>query len=219
MKPKNYTAYLFDLDGTLIDTAPDIMKGLNYALQQAAFETVDEVLTRRWVGHGARVLIEKALEHYGENRPTQKLLETMTSNFINHYAEHIADDSIPYPNVITTLETLSNQGKQLGVVTNKAVHLARLLLKATELDKFMDVIVGGDSMQVRKPAGEPAMYAMNELNVSSSATLFVGDASTDVGCARSAGGDCVVYRYGYNQGHKPESLGADGVIESLADLV
>ena len=219
MKPKNYTAYLFDLDGTLIDTAPDIMKGLNYALQQAAFETVDEVLTRRWVGHGARVLIEKALEHYGENRPTQKLLETMTSNFINHYAEHIAEDSIPYPNVITTLETLSNQGKQLGVVTNKAVHLARLLLKATDLDKFMDVIVGGDSMQVRKPAGEPAMYAMNELNALNSETLFVGDASTDVGCARAAGCDCVVYRYGYNQGQEPESLGADSVIESLAELV
>ena len=69
MKHKNYTAYLFDLDGTLVDTAPDIMKGLNYALQQAAFETVDEVLTRRWVGHGARVLIEKALEHYGETDP------------------------------------------------------------------------------------------------------------------------------------------------------
>ena len=150
MKHKNYTAYLFDLDGTLVDTAPDIMKGLNYALQQAAFETVDELLTRRWVGHGARVLIEKALEHYGENRPSQELLETMTSNFITHYAEHIADDSNPYPNVTSTLETLSNEGKQLGVVTNKAVHLARLLLKATELDQFMNVIVGGDSMQVRK---------------------------------------------------------------------
>lgn len=219
MNSKNYTAYLFDLDGTLIDTAPDIMKGLNYALEHANFKPVDELLTRQWVGHGARVLIEKALEYYGEEPRNEELLETMVNHFIDHYADHIAEDSKPYPDVVATLKTLSNAGKPLGVVTNKAIRLSRLLLKATELDQFMHVIVGGDSMQVRKPAGEPALYAMNELNVSSSETLFVGDASTDVGCARAVGCDCVIFRHGYNQGIEPESLGADWIIESLAELV
>ena len=217
--PTDYDAYLFDLDGTLVDTAPDIMKGLNYALAQAGFDPVGESLTRHWVGHGARVLIERALEHYGEAAIDETAMAVMVQDFIDHYAEHIADDSLPYPGVVETLERLNADGKRLGVVTNKAIRLSRLLLSTLDLKRFFGIVVGGDTMQVSKPAAEPALYAINELNVTPERTLFVGDAATDVGCARAAGCPVVCFRDGYNQGIDPETLGADRVIDSLRDLV
>lgn len=214
-----YDAYLFDLDGTLVDTAPDIMKGLNHALAVAGHQPVDEALTRHWVGHGARVLIEKALEHYHVDGPDEGRLQAMIDDFIEHYAAHIADDSQPYPGVVATLERLTADGRKLGVVTNKAIYLSRLLLNALDLNRFFGIVVGGDSMQVRKPAAEPALYAMNELGVTAEQTMFVGDSATDVGCARAAGCAIVCYRDGYNHGEDPEHLGSDRVIDSFLDLV
>ena len=217
--PSVYQAYLFDLDGTLVDTAPDLSTALNYALRKSGHPGVNEAETRQWVGHGAQVMIEQALKHVRRSDTKDDLLERIHRLFLDHYAAHIADKSIAYPNALKTLQTLRSGGSKLGVVTNKAIHLTRILLEQMDLEQYFNVIVGGDSLQVRKPGPEPALYACNELDTVTSETLFVGDSATDIGCARAAGCDVVCVRDGYNHGANLEELGADSIIDSLADLL
>jgi phosphoglycolate phosphatase len=214
-----YQAYLFDLDGTLVDTAPDLNTALNYALQTTGHPGVDEAETRQWVGHGAMVMIEQALKHVRRSNTKDEPLACIHQLFLDHYATHIADKSLPYPNAVKTLKTLRARGSKLGVVTNKAIHLTRILLDHMDLEQYFDVVVGGDSLQVRKPGAEPALYACNELDAVPSETLFVGDSSTDIGCARAAGCDVVCVTDGYNHGANLEDLGADSIIDSLMDLL
>lgn len=213
---RGYAGYLFDLDGTLVDTAPDINRALNHALGRAGLAPVDEALTRHWVGHGARVLVQQALlhQHPGDADP-----ERMLGDFLDHYAAHIADHSLPYPRVIEALEVLRGRGARLAVVTNKMSRLAVPLLQALDLTNLFDSIVCGDTAPLPKPAADPAWHACRELRLPPHQTLFVGDSTTDVACARAAGCPVVCVADGYNHGVAPEALGADAIIESFWDLV
>ena len=228
---KRYAAYLFDLDGTLVDTAPDLNEALNHTLASRGYATVDESLTRHWVGHGARALISQALLSQGsgsqgslspggdQQNPPATLLEELVTTFIGYYESHIADHSKPYPDVVATLAHLAERGTPLAVVTNKLTRLSVPLLSALDLDQYFQAIVCGDTAAQPKPAADPAVFACQRLGVAIPSTLFVGDSTTDVDCARAAGCPVVVVRDGYNQGVPAAELGADSVIESFSDLV
>ncbi|MCZ6618483.1 MAG: phosphoglycolate phosphatase [Gammaproteobacteria bacterium] len=211
-----YRGYLFDLDGTLVDTAPDIGVALNTALERKGYQPASDDHTRHWVGHGARVLLEQALEH--QQQPFDAV-EEMLEIFITHYAEHIADRSTLYPDVVASLAALRARGAKLALVTNKLTSLSVALLEALELQKFFDVLVCGDNTHKPKPAGDPAIYAGKRLHLGMDEVLFVGDSQTDVACARAAGCSVVCVANGYNHGTGANALGADGVIETLKDLV
>jgi len=211
-----YAGYLFDLDGTLVDTAPDINRALNYALDRAGLAAVDEALTRHWVGHGARVLIQQALLHQAR---VEQDPEPMLADFLSHYEAHIADHSAPYPRVIEALETLRGRGARLAVVTNKLTRLTVPLLHALDLAGLFDSIVCGDTAPLPKPAADPAWHALRALRLEPPEALFVGDSTTDVACARAAGCPVVCVADGYNHGVAPAALGADAIIESFWDLV
>jgi phosphoglycolate phosphatase len=211
-----YAGYLFDLDGTLVDTAPDINRALNHALVRAGLTTVDEALTRHWVGHGARVLIQQALLH--QQRAGQDP-EPMLADFLGHYEAHIADHSAPYPRVVEALEALRDRGARLAVVTNKLTRLTVPLLHALDLTRLFDSIVCGDTAAVPKPAADPAWHACRALRLEPPEALFVGDSTTDVACARAAGCPVVCVADGYNHGVAPDALGADAIIGSFWDLV
>ena len=213
-----YDAYLFDLDGTLVDTAPDLMAGLNVCLTEHGYSAVDEELTRRWVGHGAAKMIEQALVHQGSDGPPAQLARSMLDRFLDYYVAHIADDSAPYPGVREALVHL-RQRAGLGVVTNKANRLTSALLDALDLARSFGIVVCGDTLANPKPAADPALHACATLGADPARTLFVGDSITDVQCARAAGCDVVCVRYGYSGGIAPEDLGADGLIDSLTYLV
>lgn len=214
MKP--YPGYLFDLDGTLIDTAPDINAALNHALGSHGLPGFTEALTRHWVGHGARALIVQALAQRGlDPDPTEAILEV----FLDHYRAHIADRSRPYPGVERALAALRSRGSRLAVVTNKLSHLSEPLLAELGLDGYFDIIVCGDTAAAPKPAPDPAFFACSALALSPADALFVGDSEADVACARAAGCPVVVVRDGYNHGVPAHELGADAVIESFSDLV
>jgi phosphoglycolate phosphatase len=218
---RRYAAYLFDLDGTLVDSAPDINAALNAALVAIDQPTVDEALTRNWVGHGSRVLIESALAHIGAAAAVADKL-TMAramAAFIEHYRAHIADASRPYPGVVEALNGLRGRGAQLAVVTNKLADLSEQLLSALGLRASFAVVVGGDTLSERKPDAAPALHACSRMNVAARDALFVGDSITDVETARAAGCAVVCVRDGYNQGTPAERLGADGVIDSLIALL
>jgi phosphoglycolate phosphatase len=211
-----YSGYLFDLDGTLVDTAPDINLALNHALASNGFDPVDEALTRHWVGHGARALVREAIT---DQQLPETLEEQLVEVFINHYEQHIADASLPYPGVVETLERLSAEGAKLAVVTNKMTRLSVPLLHALELHDFFAAVVCGDTADRPKPAADPALRACEMLSVRPEEALFVGDSETDVSCARAAGCPVVVVRDGYNHGIPAEALAADAVIDSFLDLV
>ena len=212
-----FNAYLFDLDGTLVDTAPDIMAGLNVALGEHGYRAVDEALTRHWVGHGIARLMEQAFAWLGEPQPPPARQESMLRRFREHYRAHVADLGGPYPGAREALRRLHGRAG-LGVVTNKPEFLTTPLLDAVDLARYFGVVVCGDTLARPKPAPDPALHACAVLGVAPRRTLFVGDSGTDVACARAAG--CAVHcvRGGYSHGVAPEDLGADRVIDSLAAL-
>ena len=218
---RHYPAYLFDLDGTLIDTAPDINGALNVALNGAGCPGVNERLTRQWVGHGSQALLEQALTHqHATYRITDEaFMARMLKCFVDYYSAHIADNSGPYPGVIDALRALQSRGARLAVVTNKLTGLSRQVLEELELDAYFDAIVCGDTLSQRKPDAAPARHACRLLNCATGDALFVGDSVTDVETARAAGCPVVCVRDGYNHGTPADQLGADAVIDSLIELL
>lgn len=214
MKP--YTGYLFDLDGTLIDTAPDINAALNHALSGRGCPPVNEALTRHWVGHGARVLVEQALAYH--ELPEDEL-QAVHEAFLAYYAGHVAEHSRVYPGVVETLTALKERGARLAVLTNKLTRFSVPILETLEIADYFDATVCGDTAAAPKPAADPALLACRELRTTPSNSLVVGDSQTDVLCARAAGCPVVCVRDGYNHGVPADQLGADAVIESFLDLL
>lgn len=215
---RSYPAYLFDLDGTLIDSAPDIHRALNVTLQQFGMAHVDEATTRLWVGHGSRRLLQTAIDKEPDCAFTEPS-EDMLACFMSYYHAHIADHSQPYDDVRTTLAALNARGAKLAVVTNKYLHLSESVLEQLELIEEFATVVGHESSGAPKPAPDPALLACERLGIEPRDALFVGDAPPDVGCARAAGCDVVVVSYGYNMGVDPLKLGGDSVIDSLGQLL
>lgn len=210
-----YQAYLFDLDGTLVDTAPDISAALNFALKQAGLNPVSEELTRHWVGHGSKTLIAEALDYLRVEKNPDHLLR----DFIEYYESNIANYSAPYPEVVKTLNTLVDRGAKLAVVTNKLTNLTTLLLRHLSLDQHFQTVVCGDSTKHPKPSPEPVFLAMENLGVSKPETLFIGDSDTDVNAAANAGIQMVCMRNGYNHGVDVSTLNCSGVIDSFDELL
>ena len=217
MKP--YDAYLFDLDGTLVDTAPDLQDALNHALELIELPPVDLDITRRWVGFGGRVMLKQALAALTQSKESEADIEWLYESFLQHYQTQTSLKSQPYLTVVETLEALIERGARLAVVTNKAEHLAFKCLDELDLSRFFNVVVGGDTMQVAKPAAEPALYACNELAAAVNKSLFVGDSQTDLECARNAGCDVAIFKHGYHGDDSPDSMGADAVIASMHELL
>lgn len=216
-----YTAYLFDLDGTLVDSAPDINAALNHSLAYKGLATVDLALTRDFVGRGSRALIQLALEHQNisAKQASETIIEEMLREFLAYYEANIAVHSKPFPGVEKTLTTLRARGAKLAVVTNKYDHLTRKVLTELGLIRYFDVLVSSETTPTPKPAAAPALYACEKLNVAPDEVLFVGDASPDVGCARAAGCAVIVFKDGYNNGVGADQLGADGVYASITELL
>lgn len=211
-----FRGYLFDLDGTLVDTAPDINAALNHVLLKSGYAAVSESLTRHWVGHGARACLTQALEH---SEVSEHLIDEMLAGFLDHYHAHVADLGTPYPEVVETLQTLSERGAKLGVVTNKHSKFTIKLLEELDLAQFFACTICGDSTPHPKPAADPTLLACAKLDLAPAEVLFVGDSTTDVASARAAGCPVVCVPDGYNHGTAAPNLGADRIIDSFADLV
>jgi len=213
-----YQAYLFDLDGTLVDSAPDLHATLNVILEEEGLAPVTLDAVRAFIGEGARRLLERSLAAQGE-RTDPARLDRVLKRYLAYYGSHIADHSQVYPGVRETLATLQAAGAGLAVVTNKFEHLARQVLEALELSAFFPVVLGGDSLPERKPSAAPLLEACFRLAAAPEATLMVGDSRTDIAAARAAKISVLCVPYGYNHGEPIEAAGADGIIPDLSALL
>lgn len=211
-----FDAYLFDLDGTLVDTAPDINAALNHCLTEAGLAEVDEALTRHWVGHGSRVLLAQALQHH---HVSEIDIESLLEPFLAFYSANLSTHSVIYPGVTDTLQTLRDRGASLAVVTNKLTQLSEPLLEGIGLAPMFGLIVCGDTAAAPKPDPAPVQLCLDHFGVTADATLFVGDSETDVNAARAAGTPVVCVRDGYNHGVDVTRLPVDGVIDHFSELL
>ncbi len=220
MQATTFSTWLLDLDGTLVDSAPDLHGALLATFTRYGHGDVDEGLVRRFVGGGARLLIERALaERYPDAAAAEHDVDTMHAHFLDHYAAHIADRSRPYPGVRETLETLRGRGIALACVTNKYEGLSRQLLRALDLEAFFGAVIGGDTLAERKPDPAPLFEACRQLAADPQRALMVGDSITDIRAARNAGMPVVCVSYGYNHGEDIHAAGADRVVDSLLALI
>ena len=218
MSEARYRAYLFDLDGTLVDSVPDIDQALNHALATADLPPVAESLTRHWIGHGSRTLIQQALQHHQQLADTTAI-DQLIGPFLSHYKANIAVHSKIYPQVRETLSTLKQAGSKLAVVTNKLTELSEPLLKDIGLYDFFDLIVCGDTTAQPKPAADPIVLCLEHFDLTPPQVLMVGDSETDVLAAKAANVDVACVRDGYNHGVDVTTLDPDFVITSFAELL
>lgn len=206
----------FDLDGTLVDTAPDLIGTLNVILAEHGHAGLPLEASRWLVGRGARVLLERGFGAAGEAVAAERM-EALFAQFIALYRGRIAAESRPYPGVVAALDHLADAGARLAVCTNKPTGLSRALLDELGLAARFAAIVGPDLAGVAKPDGRHLAYAVDAAGGTLARSLMVGDAITDVGVARACAVPVVVVSFGYTDIPVRE-LGADAVIDHFDEV-
>ena len=209
--------FLFDLDGTLVDTAPDLLTTVNALLQREHRPMLDDVTLRKLVGRGAKNLIAGAFAATGAPL-APAALEPLYAAFLDDYGSHIAAASRPYPGVVDTLTGLQAAGVRMGVLTNKPHPNARQLIDALGLAGFFGTVCGQGKHPWLKP--DPRLFAavLAELGATpATPVLMVGDSITDVETARAAGVPVILMSYGYTT-EPAASLGADRVLDEFAGI-
>lgn len=184
---------IFDLDGTLIDSVPDLASSVNYTLQKLGMQTYSEEKIRSWVGNGAAVLLKRAL---GDDRYVHEALEI----FLPHYKENVAVKTRLYDGVDTTLATLHKRGYILSIVTNKPYQFIDPILQHLGIASYFSTTLGADSLERKKPDPEPLLYLIKKFNIKKYEALMIGDSKNDILAAHNAEIDSVAVKYGYNYG-------------------
>ncbi len=206
---------IFDLDGTLVDTAPDLLGALNAILIREGRRPVDHADLRHLVGYGARTMLDEAFKMTGEAADAARL-PGLIDDYIAHYRKHIAVASRPFPGVETTLTELMAQGSQLGVLTNKPQELTDPLLAALGLTHYFRAIYGAGRMSYTKPDARIFHDVVRDV-AGHEPAIMVGDSITDVQTARAAGAKVILVSYGYTP-EPAHSLGADAVTDDFAEI-
>ncbi|MBF0428548.1 MAG: phosphoglycolate phosphatase [Magnetococcales bacterium] len=217
--PLDCRALLFDLDGALVDSAPDLWGAMNHVLIRHNFAPLPLERVRHLVGHGARALLARGFWGDGAESPlNDPEFEVAVTEFLEYYRLHLTDHSVPFPHVSTTLARLTDLGFAMAVVTNKPEMLARLMLEQLDLMRFFSVVVGGDTLPVRKPDPGPLFYALKQLGVPTAQGVMLGDSETDLQAARNARIPVILFSYGYNRGIDVRDLGPDHVADHFDQL-
>jgi phosphoglycolate phosphatase len=207
---------VFDLDGTLVDTAPDLVATLNWIFAREGLSPVAYDPARSLVGGGARVMIERGLATAGRKLEAIEI-DSLVEDFIASYAAHIADRSRPFPHLDPVLDELASAGCRFAVCTNKLEWLSVRLLDALGLSQRFTAICGPDTFGIRKPDPEFLHRTILRAGGLADAAIMVGDSITDIATARAAGVPVVAVDYGYAETPVTE-LGADRVISALPQL-
>lgn len=215
---KSIAALFFDLDGTLVDSVPDLTAAVNRMLNQLGLPAREEASVRTWVGNGVDNLIHRALTNDMAGRADPELFRRARPLYKAAYADHLSVYSTLYPGVIEGLSALHTAGLPLACVTNKLAEFARPLLENLGIGHFFTTVVGGECVANPKPAPDALLLCAERLGVPITHSLMVGDSLNDVGAARNAGCRIVCVPYGYNHGHDIRQAQPDAMIDSIEDL-
>ncbi len=209
---------LIDVDGTLVDSVPDLTFCVDEMMQQLGREPWGEARVRNWVGNGVERLVERALTGDLDGKPDKAAFDAAYPIFLELYADNTSKRSHLYPGVREGLDYLTAAGYRLGCVTNKAERFTVPLLKDLGVYKDFGIVVSGDTLPHKKPHPAPLLHAAEFFAVAPQQSLMVGDSISDVKAARAAGFMIACVPYGYNHGDDIRLAEPDVVIESLADL-
>ncbi|OZI34525.1 phosphoglycolate phosphatase [Bordetella genomosp. 10] len=188
----------FDLDGTLVESAPDLIGAVNAILVAEGYEPLTYDEGRPYISRGARWLLQRSLDIAGEPEPAVRTA-ALFGRFISYYSEHIADETRPFPGAIDTLKTLRGAGARLVVCTNKPTALSRSLLTRLDMAGFFDGIVGLDAVTAAKPNAAHLIEAVEAVGGDLARTVMIGDADIDAGAARAAGTPLILFSFGYTE--------------------
>jgi len=209
---------MFDLDGTLVDSAPDITTSLNLMLEElnVASRSLEQV--RNWMGNGADRLLKRTLTGQFDGEPPEDLFQHARELFRDFYAQHLCEESLIYPGVIEGLNALRNQSYLLACITNKPRRFTPELMQALKLDHFFEYLVCGDDLPAKKPDPLPLLNILEKAKLHPSQALMVGDSASDIQSAKAVNMKSFCVRYGYHQGLGVDALGADYIIDSIAEV-
>jgi phosphoglycolate phosphatase len=215
--PLAVKAVVIDLDGTLLDTAPDLAAAANRMLADLKRPPVPLEVLSTYIGNGVSRLVKRVLTGDMEAEPDPELFARALASFQRHYGEHVADQSRPFPGVVEGLQALQAAGFPLACITNKAEQFTIPLLLATHLHGYFDLILCGDTLPRKKPDPLPLLHAAEHFRIHPDALLLIGDSVNDAQAARAAGCHVFCVPYGYNRGRPVEELDVDAVVPSLLE--
>ncbi len=209
---------LIDLDGTLVDSVPDLTACVDTMMARLGRPTRGEAAVRQWVGNGVERLVARALVGALDGEPDAADFERALPIFLALYAEQISARSVLYPGVREGLALLRGRGYRLGCVTNKAARFTEPLLEAVGIRDAFELVISGDTLPEKKPSPMPLLHAATHFGVEPTAALMLGDSVSDVKAARAAGFGIVCVSYGYNHGQDIRCAEPDAVIDAFTEL-
>ena len=216
MLPSVRRLFLFDLDGTLIDSRADICRSLNRALARMGLAAIPEASISSYVGEGVKVLVHRAMRESTKTEPSLAAIESMAGIYLREYEAHMFDSTSLMPGVRETLDALD--WGIFVVITNKIERFSRALIEQLGVGSHFQLVLGGDSLPQRKPEPEPLLHAMAQFSVSSSESVMIGDSRFDVRAGKAAGALTCGVAGGFGPREDLEQEGCDIIVDTLADL-
>lgn len=209
---------LIDVDGTLVDSVPDLAFCVDEMLKALGMPQRGETAVRQWVGNGVEKLVKRGLTDSMDDEPDAGLYQKGIALFRALYAENTSKRSHLYDGVMVGLDYLKNSGYRLGCVTNKASEFTLPILRDLGIQDYFEVIICGDDTARKKPDPLPLLTAAERMSIDPSKSLMLGDSQSDVKAARAAGFQIICMSYGYNHGEDIRSFNPDAVLDSFAEL-
>ncbi len=209
----------FDLDGTLIDSAPDLVEAVNFALTKLDKPTHSQATIQQWIGNGADVLVKRALLNNWHVGEIPDDFEVAFELFKTYYAEHDWVHSRLYDGVLETLQTLKNDGFKLACITNKTARFTNPLMETAGLAPYFDFIASGDTFSEMKPNPLPLLEVAKLFNVAPENAWMIGDSINDISAGKSAGFKTIAVSYGYAGQHSMADLNADYTANAISEIV
>ena len=211
-------AIVFDLDGTLVHSGPDLAFAANRMLRALEMVPYQETKIFDWLGNGANKLVKRVLTGQQDGEPEQRLFDRGYELFMQFYQEGMCDRSAPYPHVMTVLGKLQNEGFRLACLTNKPEAFTKPLLTTLGLYDYFEHVISGDNLPKKKPDPMPLNYICKRFDAPHHAVVVVGDSMSDIRAAQAARMPIICVSYGYNQGVDLTKACPDAIIDSFKDL-
>jgi phosphoglycolate phosphatase len=213
----NIKAAMIDLDGTLLDTAPDFVVGLNAMRAEFDLPPLDIATVKTFVGQGTEDLVKRSLQVGLSDAEVARHFDAAMNSYRLHYRAVNGMHATRYPDVVEGLQALQAQGLRLACVTNKPMAFTVSLLVKKDLAGYFDLVLGGDSLPRKKPDPMPLLHVAHEFALDPAQIVMIGDSSNDAKAARAAGCPVLLLPYGYNHGESVQDVDCDGIVATLLE--